>query len=264
LRFAVHLERADYLTVEGFGGGDGACEHAVGRVRPAARERSGKHGVLGASGEERGYVVRVRARLGSREEARPDPDRRRSGGERGGHRAGTGDPSGGDHRHGNSVQHTGQQRQQRDGSAHMAPRLGSLHDDEVAACIGGAPRLLERADLPAGERAASMHPLDQPRVGLRPEELHEARACGSELHFLRITLPQRGDEVDTERTGLRTLDVGDPLDQRPRAGTLKHPQPARTTDRAHQRRGRYPTPHRGELDRDAAADELREGRLNHC
>jgi hypothetical protein len=63
---------------------------------------------------------------------------------------------------------------------------------------------------------------------------------------------------------LRPLDLVDSLGQRPRAAALEHAQPARTTDSAHQRRGRDPTPHRGELDRDAAADELGERGLEHC
>ena len=127
-------------------------------------------------------------------------------------------------------------------------RLDSLGDHEVAARLGGAPCLLDRADLPA-ERSTRVHMRHELRIRIGPEELDESSPGGGELDLLPLALAERGHEVDAERARLGVLDLRDALGERARASSLEHPQTAGTADRDDELRGRYSATHRRELDR---------------
>jgi hypothetical protein len=142
-------------------------------------------------------------------------------------------------------------------------RLETLDDDQIAARVHRALRLLDGAHLPAGERAPRVHELDEPRVGIAEEELDQPRAGRGELDVWLLTLAEGGDEVDAEGSRSSVLDLIDAFGQRSCAAALQHAEPAGAADRAHERRCRDPASHRGQLDRDAAADEFGERRREH-
>ncbi len=89
-----------------------------------------------------------------------------------------------------------------------------------------------------------MHELDEPRVWIAVEELHQPPAAGGELDLWLLTLAQGWDEVDAEGSRSSLLDLVDPLGQRSCAAGLKHAEPPGAADRVHERRCRDPASHR--------------------
>ena len=175
------MEHADHLARERLGCLQRRAQHPVGRIRPADRERLGEHRRLVVGGQQGRHILRMGARLRGGQEPRPDPHTGRAGAEHGRHRPGAGDPAGGQDRHSDGLQHFGEQWQQCHRAAHVPARLHSLGGDQVAAGVGGALGLGDRADLPAGQRPTGMDELDQGGVGIGPEEFHQPRPTGCQL-----------------------------------------------------------------------------------
>jgi hypothetical protein len=145
-------------------------------------------------------------------------------------------------------------------AAHVPAGLHPLDHQQVAAGADRAPGLLQRADLPAGQRPTGVHQLHQPGVGFCPEELHQPGARGGQLDLGLVALAEGGHEVDPERGGPGPLQPLDPVGQRGHAGPLQHPQATGLADGDGQLGGHHPTAHRRLLNRDLAADQLGEGR----
>ena len=125
-------------------------------------------------------------------------------------------------------------------AAHVPARLHPLGDNQVAAGVGGALGLADRADLPAGQRPTGMHQLDQGGSGsAQKNSTSRARLAASSIS----ARPGCGGtgEVDAERS-CRPAGAG--RYGRPgSAGALQHAQPAGRADRDGQLRGHHPTAH---------------------
>ena len=121
-----------------------------------------------------------------------------------GQRGAGGDAAGGDHGHLDGRDDLPEQRGQRRRAPHMATGLDPLGDHRVAAGVDGGHRLVERADLPEGDRAAGMDALHHGGVRITPEHIDDAGATGRQLELPGSRRQLEGKEPDTDRP-LRAL-----------------------------------------------------------
>ena len=120
-----------------------------------------------------------------------------------------GDPAAGDHGHGDRVEHRVQQRQQRRSLDPLAPAgLPALDDDDVGPGLLRRDSVPRRLDLPATDRTASVHEIDERAVRLGEEEVDVGRAAGDERQ--RVAVHERDDEVHPEgpRRGRELVEHG--------------------------------------------------------
>ncbi len=99
-------------------------------------------------------------------------------------------------------------REERGRPANVSACLDALDDDDVAADLRRAPRLVDGSDLPPCERARVVYELHELAVGVRVEELDEPRTRGRQADVVEgVDLPERRDEVHAEGggTGVREL-----------------------------------------------------------
>ena len=80
-----------------------------------------------------------------------------------GESAAVADPARRQHRQVNLAEHRLKQGQQPTVAPDMPARFHALHGHDIAAGVGRGLGLIERTDLPAGQRALAMRQLDQPR-----------------------------------------------------------------------------------------------------
>jgi hypothetical protein len=98
----------------------------------------------------------------------------------------------------------------------MATRLDPLGDHRVAAGVSGGYCLVERADLPKGDRATSMDALHHRGVGITPEHIDDACAPGRQLEIRGSRRQLDSEEPDTERPFCALLDPAQLLFERHR------------------------------------------------
>jgi hypothetical protein len=203
----------------------------------------------------------VCTRLRRRDEARADAYASRSGGERRGNRTRGCDAPRGQHRHRDGIDQVGKQRQHAELTAHVPTRPGTLPDDEVAPCVDRRETFGQRADLPARQRAAGMHQLDERRIGLAVEEFHHARRARGDRHA--VAVEKRHEEIDPERARRAPAEIGELCRQclGRQHRCADHAEATGVRDRGRQRR-RRDAGHRGELHGNRAADEVRETRAH--
>jgi hypothetical protein len=89
-----------------------------------------------------------------------------------------------------------------------------------------------------------VYQLDQVRVGVGPEELHQPRVGGGQLDLGAVAgAGLLEHEVDAERRCTRLLELGDAIGERDRVGALQHAQSADAADRNGQLGGHHAAPH---------------------
>ena len=141
----------------------------------------------------------------------------------------------------------------------MTASLNALDGEKIAAGISRSLGLIERTDLPAGQRATAVRQLDQRRVRVGPEKVNDPHAARRRCHCLRIDIG--GQEVRREHSGGLIRHAGkDRVEIRrrhPLGGDA--PDTARIGHRGRQR-GRRHRAHRRLLYRHAAACQLGERR----
>jgi hypothetical protein len=156
----------------------GDAQHAVGGVRPAFAERGRVYGGVRGGCEQRGHVVGVGSGFGGGKKAGAHSSCSSASVQGLGQRGAGGDAPGGDHGHLDRRDDLPEQRGQWRRAPHMATGLDPLGDHRVAAGVDGGHGLLDRADLPKGDRAAGMDALHHGGVRITPEHIDDACATG--------------------------------------------------------------------------------------
>ena len=150
--------------------------------------------------EQRVLVAAHRARLGRRDEARPEPHAVGAERDRGGEAATVEDAAGRDDRHtvADLVDDLRHERHRRDGSG-VAAGFGALRDHEVAARFDRGDRVAHLAAHARDEHVAVVQDLDDVARHAEPGD-EQRRAAGHDLvRVVEHALGQRGEQVDAER-----------------------------------------------------------------
>jgi hypothetical protein len=232
----------------------------VRRPWPVHLEGVGHHSVAGSRRDQRRPVVGMGRRLLRQQEPSADPDPLGPGHQRCRDTPRGPDPTGGQHRHGDGVEHLVEKRQNADRAAHVAARLDALSDDEVAAGRLRRDGFLDRADLPGHQGTTVAAELNERRVRITEEELdhlHEWRDRGDRLAIKERDQETRADMLLRRRTSpaaLERLEQGRPIEP----ARAHHPQATRRGNGVGQLRGADAATHGGELDGDLTADQLGE------
>ena len=200
-------------------------------------------------------------RLGGGDEPGAHAGGRRPGGHDGGHLPRRGDPASSDHGHVHRLEHGVEQGEQADLAADVPARFDALGHHEVAAGASGRPGLIDRPDLPRGERSTFVGEGDHVRGGLVVEELDEAAPTGGRRHH--VTVDEGHEEVDADRAGGPTTDRLQRLSRcfRRRRRHAEHPQRPGVGD-GHGEVGAGHAAHARLLEGNRAADESGEGSVH--
>jgi hypothetical protein len=81
----------------------------------------------------------------------------------------------------------------------MTARLDALHGEKIAAGVSRCPSLIERTNLPAGQRASAVCQFDQRRVRVGPKEVNDRHAVRCRCYCLPVDIASQ--EVRREYTG---------------------------------------------------------------
>ena len=166
------------------------------RAQCLARETPADHGVVLVRTQQRVLVSRDRARFGSRDEARAEPDAVGSQRDRGREPAPVEDAARGDDRYSRAdlVDDLRDERHRGDG-ARMTARLGALRDHEVAARFDRRDRVAHLAAHAGDEDVAVVQDLDDVARNTQARN-EQRRPAGHDLvRVVEHALGKRGEEL---------------------------------------------------------------------